>query len=241
MYAEALGYTFRRSMEYTSAITAAIDFIEAHLFESLSPAEVATHIGFSEYHFHRIFQGMLGESVSVYIRNRRLSEAAIHLRNSNKTILEIAVESGFENHESFFRAFKKIFGASPSHYRKCATKTISYQKMRTTKTMIEHLQTGINLEPKFEIKGPDLVVGMAGGFSPGRRTRARSTNFQRPSITSGEPGFPRTSRIIIMEAVLTSSFTIPDSILRHDPVSSTFTSPCKPFSTIEPHAWTTTS
>ncbi len=154
-------------MEYTSSINAAIEFIEEHLFESFSPAEVAAHIGFSEYHFHRIFQGMLGESMAVYIRNRRLSEAAKQLKDSDKAILEIALQAGFENHESFIRAFKRVYGSSSSHYRKCASPNHTIPKNRTTKAMIEHLQTGINLEPKFEVRGPILVVGMAGSFKNG--------------------------------------------------------------------------
>jgi AraC family transcriptional regulator len=154
-------------MNYCERIRAAIDFIEDHLSEEISVASVAAQIGFSEYHFHRIFQGMLGESVAAYIRKRRISEAAGRLECSERSILDLALESGFETQESFSRAFKRMFGVSPNQYRRQSAKGTSYRKGRTTKAMIDHLQKGITLTPRFEVKGPVLVVGLAGSFSTG--------------------------------------------------------------------------
>lgn len=152
-------------MNYLERIRAAIDFIEDHLSEEVSVASVAALVGFSEYHFHRIFQGMLGESVAAYIRKRRISEAARQLELTDCSILGLALASGFETQESFTRAFKKMFGVSPNRYRKRAGATLSFHKRRTTKAMIDHLQTGVTLTPRFEVKGPFTVVGLAGSFS----------------------------------------------------------------------------
>lgn len=88
-------------MNYLERIRAAIDFIEDHLSEEISVASVAALVGFSEYHFHRIFQGMLGESVAAYIRKRRISEAAKQLELTDSPILGLALASGFETQESF--------------------------------------------------------------------------------------------------------------------------------------------
>src|SRR5271170_7821526 len=134
-------------MDYRERITAAVDYIEDNLFEEISAGVVAAQIGFSEYHFHRIFQGMLGESVAGYIRKRRLSEAAVSLKSSTKPILELAIMSGFESQESFTRAFKKMFGVSPNQYRKSKGTLSSFTKRRITIAMIEHLQEGITLTP----------------------------------------------------------------------------------------------
>ncbi len=152
-------------MDYTKCITAAIDFIENNLFDEIAAAQVARNIGFSEYHFHRIFQGMIGESIATYIRRRRLSEMAILLINSNKSIYQLASVSGFESHEAFTRAFKKMYGVSPIQFRKQKNTASAQHKIKLTPAMLDHLQTGITLKPHFKIKGPELVVGMADSYS----------------------------------------------------------------------------
>ncbi|PWT94282.1 MAG: hypothetical protein C5B53_13600 [Candidatus Melainabacteria bacterium] len=154
-------------MDYTKSILAAIDFIEGHLFEDFTLAEVAAGIGFSEYHFHRIFHGMLGETMASYIRKRRVSEAAKLLRNSGQSIFEIALLCRFETHESFARAFKKIYGINPGEYKKGKAALASRHKEKMTLSIIEHLQTGICLNPRFQYWGPELVVGTARACSEG--------------------------------------------------------------------------
>jgi AraC family transcriptional regulator len=154
-------------MDYTESILAAIDYIEGSLFEELTLAEVAARIGFSEYHFHRVFHGMLGETMASYIRKRRISEAAKLLKTSGKSIFEIALLCRFETHESFTRAFKKIYGINPLEYKKRDALPASRHKEKMTLPMIEHLQTAISLKPRFEHWGPQLVVGTARAFSQG--------------------------------------------------------------------------
>lgn len=154
-------------MDYIERIQAAIDFIEERLSQDVNPSDVCAAIGFSEYHFHRVFQGMLGESVAAYMRKRRLSEAAKQLRNSSSAILDIALSSQFDSQESFTRAFKKMFGVSPNQFRKNGSDTASYFKKRTNIDMIEHLQKGIPLEPAYKEFEGATVIGMAGGFAQG--------------------------------------------------------------------------
>lgn len=154
-------------MDYMACINAAIGFIEDNLFKDITPLTVANHIGFSEYHFHRIFQAMLGESVAAYIRKRRMNEAAKLLKTSNTPILELAMLLGFESHEAFTRTFKKLYGVNPTQYRKLKNVPSSHIRSRTTETMIRHLQTELTLNPRFEIKGPELVVGLAGSYAEG--------------------------------------------------------------------------
>ncbi|MDP3267637.1 MAG: GyrI-like domain-containing protein [Legionella sp.] len=72
---------------------------------------------FSKYHFHRLFTVYTGLSLQQYIRCLRLKRAAHQLVVDDKTIIEIAINAGFESHESFTRAFKQTCGINPSKFR----------------------------------------------------------------------------------------------------------------------------
>lgn len=154
-------------MDYIERIQAAVDFIENNLGQEITPSTVASAVGFSEYHFHRIFQGMLGESVAEYIRKRRLSEAAGLLRSTSTKIRAIAFESQFETQESFTRAFKKMFGVSPLQYRKFGNSISSYHKKKIGADMIKHLQEGLTVVPRFETRERDLAIGLANSYAEG--------------------------------------------------------------------------
>lgn len=95
-----------------------VNYILEHLDNELTLEELAAQANFSNYHFHRIFSGMLGESVKDFIRRLRLERASIALRTSQKSVLTIAIEAGYESDMAFSRAFKARTGISPSKYRK---------------------------------------------------------------------------------------------------------------------------
>lgn len=93
--------------------------IQNHLDEDLSLEALADLACFSPYHFHRVFRGMVGESVAGYVRRLRLDRAAYLLRiNRNRPVTDVAFEAGYETVESFTRAFRSAHGLSPSVYRR---------------------------------------------------------------------------------------------------------------------------
>ncbi len=92
-------------------------YIQDHLDEDLSLEELAEVACFSPFHFHRIFRGMVGESVKEYVRRLRLERAALQLRNSERAIQDIAFDAGYENHASFTRIFREFFGVPPQRFR----------------------------------------------------------------------------------------------------------------------------
>jgi AraC-like DNA-binding protein len=104
--------------EKYEAIQRMQDFIERRLESPISLAELAEEAGYSPCHASRVFKEVVGISPLDYVRARRLSRAAQRLRNPGATILEISLETSFDSHEGFTRAFKKRFGVTPEAYRR---------------------------------------------------------------------------------------------------------------------------
>lgn len=80
--------------------------------------EVYSFIGYTERHCFRLFKDVLGMTPAAYIKSIRLSNSAEALTTSDKSILSVAVDSGFQTNEGFTRSFKNRFSINPSSYRK---------------------------------------------------------------------------------------------------------------------------
>ncbi len=102
---------------YQERINRVLTHLEERLEDPLELDELAAVAHFSPYHFHRIFRGMVGESVKEHIRRLRLERAAQRLRDTTDPVTDIAFGAGYETHESFTRAFRAMFGESPSGFR----------------------------------------------------------------------------------------------------------------------------
>lgn len=106
-------------MNYDERISRVVDFIGKHLDEDLGVDELATIACFSKYHFHRLFTVYTGLPLMRYIKWLKIKRAAHQLiQHKEETIINIALDAGFESHESFARAFKQICGQSPSEFRR---------------------------------------------------------------------------------------------------------------------------
>ncbi len=105
-------------MYYDDRIDKVIDFIGEHLDDELSLDQLSGIACFSKYHFHRLFTAYTGLSLQQYIRWLRLKRAAHQLIvDKESPIINIAINAGFESHESFTRAFKQVCGVNPSDFR----------------------------------------------------------------------------------------------------------------------------
>lgn len=80
--------------------------------------EIAREIGFSEYHFFRLFKSVFGVSPHKYINNKRMNHALGMLKQGNVTVADVALLCTFPDSFSFSKAFKKHFGQSPSQVLK---------------------------------------------------------------------------------------------------------------------------
>lgn len=86
--------------------------------EAITLRFLSRNLGYSEFHTTRKFKEITGMQFKDYLRNRKLAFALKEVRDSEKSILDIAFDYGFSSHEAFTRAFKGIYGVAPSEYRK---------------------------------------------------------------------------------------------------------------------------
>ncbi len=105
-------------MHYEEKIQSILNYIETHVQEDMACESLAAMAGFSKPHFIRVFEAYTGFPVMSYIRRRRLDLAAERLRHSNDRVADIAYDYGFESHDVFGRAFKRLYGITPNSYRR---------------------------------------------------------------------------------------------------------------------------
>jgi len=103
--------------DYKRRLLRVLVHIQQHLDEPLPLERLAEVACFSPYHFHRVFKGMVGESVKEYVRRLRLERAASRLKLGSASVVDIALEAGYDSHEAFTRSFRNAFGRSPSRFR----------------------------------------------------------------------------------------------------------------------------
>lgn len=102
---------------YLDRFRQVLRFIDIHLDEDLPVERLADVAAFSKYHFHRQFSELFGIGVYRYVQQLRLKRAAHQLAFRGDSILDIALQNGYESPEAFSRAFKKALGQSPSGFR----------------------------------------------------------------------------------------------------------------------------
>ncbi len=95
----------------------ALSAAASRLDQDVSLATLAVEAGLSPFHLHRLFVDVAGETPKAYTQRLRLSRAGVLLLTSNQSVLDIALECGFQSHEVFSRAFRKRFGMTPTAYR----------------------------------------------------------------------------------------------------------------------------
>lgn len=104
--------------EYRRRIEQAMAFIIEHLDQPVNLESIAAASHFSPYHFHRIFHGMVGETVNDFVQRKKMERAAHRLLCTPElSITDIAMRGGFSSGANFAKAFKLYFGVSPSQLR----------------------------------------------------------------------------------------------------------------------------
>ena len=98
-----------------------IDWIDAHAVENPGLAEMSRQIGYSPYYCSEQFHRIAGITIKEYMARRRLSLAAIAIRDTDRPLLDIALDYGFSSQSALTRAFVNAFGCTPAAYRRNPT------------------------------------------------------------------------------------------------------------------------
>lgn len=155
-------------MDWVLGLQNAIDYIEQHLPEDIDYQEIAARSFSSSYHFQRVFSILCGFTVGEYIRNRRLSLAGAELAAGNSKVIDVALKYGYENPDSFARAFQKFHGILPSQARGNGQTLKSFSSL----VLKFSLEGGYTMDYKIEKKPAMTLVGYKRRFTgtPAQRT-----------------------------------------------------------------------
>ena len=124
--------------------------IQANLDGDLSLGALGQKAGLSPWYLHRLFRTLVGETPKSYVARLRLERGAFRLLIHDATLLEIALECGFHNHETFTRAFRRRFGRSPSDYR-------NWIKRQDTRSQGPARDVVVSLPARFELSATKVV------------------------------------------------------------------------------------
>ncbi len=104
-------------MHAWESIQKTLDYMEDHIGEDLRIEQLAEMASLSVFYYQRLFSRLVKKPVREYIKLRRLAGASAMLGDKRKRLLDIALDFGFESHETFTRAFKEAYGMTPAQYR----------------------------------------------------------------------------------------------------------------------------
>lgn len=104
-------------MDYSVLIWSICLFVESRVRAEVDLSELARQTGFSLAHIRDVFRRHTGESLSSYVQQRKIANAAQELLHSEESILEIAMHYGYSGRDVFSRAFRRYTGYSPSEFR----------------------------------------------------------------------------------------------------------------------------
>ena len=122
-------------MDWIRTINNAIEYMEKHLTDDITLADIARHVYLSAFHFQRAFSMLTEMSPAEYLRKRRLSQAGADLTDGNEKVIDVAMKYCYESPESFTKAFTRFHGVSPMQVKKGSS--IQFMNRFTVRITIE--------------------------------------------------------------------------------------------------------
>ena len=148
-------------MDWVRMINHAIEYMEDHLTDDISLADIAKSVHLSAFHFQRAFSMLTEMSPTEYLRKRRLSQAGAELTDGKGKVIDVALKYGYDSPESFTKAFTRFHGSSPMQVKNGSS--IRFMNRYTLRITIDG---GCIMEYKIEKwDAVDLLVH-TGSFHP---------------------------------------------------------------------------
>ena len=148
-------------MDWITGIQNAINYIEDHITEELDYEQIAKESFSSSFHFQRVFSILCGYTLGEYIRNRRLTLAGSELANTREKVIDVAFKYGYDNPESFTKAFQKFHGITPSQARGSGVMLKSFSRL----SIKVSLEGGSIMNYRIEEKPAMLLTGYKRHFT----------------------------------------------------------------------------
>lgn len=152
-------------MNNRQLIIQTLDLIESKLQSPLSVQLLSKAAGYSLYHFIRLFQGVTGLTPGEYIARRKISEAALDLiRFPDRSFQEISLDYGFNDYETFARAFRRLLYTTPTSIRKKTNSDLLPLLHRLREEDLQHWAIHIETPPQpvelgeIILQGPSVII-----------------------------------------------------------------------------------
>lgn len=120
-------------MEWNEKLQLIIDYVENHLQRKQEPIEQQEIAGIADCSFgffQKVFSYMNGISFSDYIRCRKLTLAGYDLKSTDKRVVDISYQYGYDSPTSFTKAFHQFHGVTPKEARNREVKLRAMPKMQ---------------------------------------------------------------------------------------------------------------
>mgnify|MGYP001794852347 CR=1 FL=1 len=94
-----------------------LDYIDAYLDRNIKLADLAQLLDMSPFHFSRLFKQSIGMTPHQYLSQQRVGRAKQLLKQTDRLIIDIALECGFSSHSHLSKQFRQVTGITPKAYR----------------------------------------------------------------------------------------------------------------------------
>ena len=148
-------------MRWMDGISEAINYIERNIKEPVTIDDITRHAGLSTYYFQKGFSMLCGWTVGEYIRLRRLSLAGSELASTDRKIIDIALDYGYDSPDSFTKAFTRFHGVTPTAVRRDGATLKSFAPLKITIA----LQGGNIMDYKIVQKEAFTIMGAGKMFN----------------------------------------------------------------------------
>lgn len=137
-------------MESNVIVNKVLQYVDKHLEEPISIEQIAKYVGYSEYHFLRMFKSCMNMTIMEYVNRRKLIKASEDILNGVK-VIDVAFKYGWQSHSGFTKAFKKEFGFYPSLLRAALVEMNSLGGNVMNHVFLETTKKDATKEELFEI------------------------------------------------------------------------------------------